>query len=716
MRKALKLHRKADVTMLKEGETMPSVRKNKKRTVPAVLLGLLLLGLLCLFPLRSHAQVWENAAVSANAHVDSGGRAGVALPANTAVNAAANALSSPYSLRIACLDGEKPLAGASFLLYRVGEADSPLRLAAPYSDYGVITQDTPWESLQDKAELLGSYIQRDKLAALEEQKSDGKGQLSFQGGESGLQRGLYLIIGKRFTSGAYTYTARPFFAVVPGTEGERSPLVYPKWKRDRQPTGDRDRPSYSYLTLTAVKRWKGTEPPGGFPSVTVQLLRDGDVYRERVLSPANGWKVRFSGLREDYEWRIVEKSVPSGYTLLTEQEGNSVLLINERREEPPKPDKAWPPEGPVTTPGGGKLPQTGLLWWPIAALGALGCLLYIFGLLLRREYPKERGAACGADSAAVQDTGSETERGAGSEARGKAACGADSPAEGRAERRTERKIECRTERRTTQSLCRRGLSLVLMLLGTGTLLWGCFLWGRNIEEAWQAGQNAALALAALEHSDNGAVYDAAEAPEELYAAGEDNAVGAQGVRPESSRTGEGGDFSAAAKAAAALRAEADRFSGEAAGADAELKALLFRHPETARALRTAGGRTYLGILNIPALSLTLPIQSGLSYPNLRVSPCVYVGELYKRNLVIAGHNYKKHFGELYRLREGDKLSFTDASGVVLDYEVMQVETLLGTDVERMETGDWDLSLFTCTPGGLKRVTVRCRLLEAPGTT
>lgn len=32
-------------------------------------------------------------------------------------------------------------------------------------------------------------------------------------------------------------------------------------------------------------------------------------------------------------------------------------------------------------------------------------------------------------------------------------------------------------------------------------------------------------------------------------------------------------------------------------------------------------------------------------------------------------------------------------------------------VEEMESGDWDLSLFTCTLGGSYRVTVRCERTE-----
>ncbi len=120
---------------------------------------------------------------------------------------------------------------------------------------------------------------------------------------------------------------------------------------------------------------------------------------------------------------------------------------------------------------------------------------------------------------------------------------------------------------------------------------------------------------------------------------------------------------------------------------------------------------YIGILEIPSLGLTLPIQSDWSYPNLRLSPCRYRGSAKNSDLIIAGHNYPAHFGYFYRLNIGDKVRFTDVLGNVYDYQVSGLETLESTDVKKMTSGNWDLTLFTCTTGGMTRVTVRCRLAE-----
>lgn len=128
----------------------------------------------------------------------------------------------------------------------------------------------------------------------------------------------------------------------------------------------------------------------------------------------------------------------------------------------------------------------------------------------------------------------------------------------------------------------------------------------------------------------------------------------------------------------------------------------------------ADGRLWIGVVEIPSLALELPVMSRWSYPNLRVAPCRYRGSAYRGDLILLAHNYSRHFGKIGRLAPGDTVRFTDAEGNRFTYAVSQVEQLDGTDVEAMERGDWDLTLFTCTVGGGARVTVRCALQSAEG--
>lgn len=136
-----------------------------------------------------------------------------------------------------------------------------------------------------------------------------------------------------------------------------------------------------------------------------------------------------------------------------------------------------------------------------------------------------------------------------------------------------------------------------------------------------------------------------------------------------------------------------------------------RNPDMEMPTETIRYNDYIGVLSIPALELELPIISQWNYKRLNVAPCRYTGSAYKNNMTICGHNYVTHFGKLKNLRIGDSVTFTDVDGNVFSYEVLELESLIPTAVEEMTTGDWDLTLFTCGPGGRTRVTVRCVLAE-----
>ena len=48
---------------------------------------------------------------------------------------------------------------------------------------------------------------------------------------------------------------------------------------------------------------------------------------------------------------------------------------------------------------------------------------------------------------------------------------------------------------------------------------------------------------------------------------------------------------------------------------------------------------------------------------------------------------------------------------MFSYEVSAQQLLGPMELEELEAGDWDLTLFTCTIGGKQRVCVRCERVE-----
>ena len=122
------------------------------------------------------------------------------------------------------------------------------------------------------------------------------------------------------------------------------------------------------------------------------------------------------------------------------------------------------------------------------------------------------------------------------------------------------------------------------------------------------------------------------------------------------------------------------------------------------------GNNYIGIVYIPILdNLALPVIDECNKVNLKISICKYSGSIESGNFVIAGHNYKASFGKLSKLAIGNIAYFKDANGAVYKYKCKAIEVLTPNQVEKMNTGDWDLTLFTCTYNNVNRLACRFEL-------
>lgn len=128
------------------------------------------------------------------------------------------------------------------------------------------------------------------------------------------------------------------------------------------------------------------------------------------------------------------------------------------------------------------------------------------------------------------------------------------------------------------------------------------------------------------------------------------------------------------------------------------------------------GWGYIGYLSIPSIGLELPVMAEWSYEGLDIAPGRFSGSVFTDDLVIAGHNYRRHFSPIKNVSVGTLVVFTDMDGNTYYYEVSDVENLQPVQVEEMKglTGedDWDLTLFTCTTGGTARCAVRCVRVES----
>lgn len=81
--------------------------------------------------------------------------------------------------------------------------------------------------------------------------------------------------------------------------------------------------------------------------------------------------------------------------------------------------------------------------------------------------------------------------------------------------------------------------------------------------------------------------------------------------------------------------------------------------DTEMPVGTIDGYDYIGYLSIPSIGLALPVMQQWSYPGLKIAPGRYSGSLYTDDLVIAGHNYARHFSPLTHLTVGTEVLFVD---------------------------------------------------------
>lgn len=122
------------------------------------------------------------------------------------------------------------------------------------------------------------------------------------------------------------------------------------------------------------------------------------------------------------------------------------------------------------------------------------------------------------------------------------------------------------------------------------------------------------------------------------------------------------------------------------------------------------GYSLCGSLRIDSVGIHLPVLSDWDYDMLKVAPCRYQGGISDGNLIIMGHNYKSHFTPLHNIALGANVSFKNTVGKVFSYRVAEIVHLKRTDGENLPS-EYPLTIFTCTPGGLERIVVRCELVK-----
>ena len=124
------------------------------------------------------------------------------------------------------------------------------------------------------------------------------------------------------------------------------------------------------LTRRVLKRWDDAGYSSKRPvAVTVELLRNGQVYDTVTLTAAGNWQYTWVNLPSKDSLWTVREVIPQGYKATVWQEGDTFVLQNSFLSA--------------------KLPQTGQLWWPVPILALGGLALLAIGLGLKKRQRHE---------------------------------------------------------------------------------------------------------------------------------------------------------------------------------------------------------------------------------------------------------------------------------------------------------------------------------------
>ena len=215
---------------------------------------------------------------------------------------------------------------------------------------------------------LETYILANDVAADINGITDAEGKASF----GALNPGLYLAITDRVTQDNMTHVFDSALIALPGldTDGLWQYQVEVTSKSQIIPPSEDD----EEIEYKVLKLWKGDNGTSARPTtIEVEIFRNGASYQTVTLSEDSHWTYIWSAKDDGSDWKVVERNIPTGYTMTIEERETSFTLTNTyNRDVSDNPDP----------------PQTGdtsniVLWFILMIIS--GSMLIILGITGKRN-------------------------------------------------------------------------------------------------------------------------------------------------------------------------------------------------------------------------------------------------------------------------------------------------------------------------------------------
>lgn len=278
-------------------------------------------------------------------------------------------MNAPVRLTLSAAYDGASLSGVQLRLYRVAgvSREGVYTPVAPFDACGVDfnkLEGSQWDAVLDRLAELSAGA-----APAAEVQTDASGIVSLVN----LPKGLYLALAETLTAGDWVYRASPMVVALPGHGADGISWEYTveaAMKLERQP---------ALMNLRIVKLWKDGGDTSHRPEyIQAELYCDGQLSATVELSHANSWQYTFENLERTHTWKVTERKVPEGYTVSYSRENDALVITNTFGTPPTQPPK---------------IPQTGLLWWPVPLLAGMGVAIFLVGWAIHRKWRHDHEGA-----------------------------------------------------------------------------------------------------------------------------------------------------------------------------------------------------------------------------------------------------------------------------------------------------------------------------------
>lgn len=253
------------------------------------------------------------------------------------------------TLNLSYICNEAVVSNVPVKLFRVADvsASAQYSLTASFAASGLnlngIRSSGEWDAIRS---TLESYILSNTIAAGYSAVTDQNGCAQFES----LKPGLYLLLAVRVVQNGWSYSFESALISLPGLseDGLWQYRISVTPKSVAAPPSEPDDPDvpneeiqYKILKLWKDENGKAERPP----SIDVEIFRNGASYQIVSLSEDEHWSYIWTTKDDGADWMVVERNIPTGYSVTVEERTTTFILTNTLIPDAPPSDDP-PPDSP----------------------------------------------------------------------------------------------------------------------------------------------------------------------------------------------------------------------------------------------------------------------------------------------------------------------------------------------------------------------------------